>query len=97
MKQVSDEEMDHLIDEGEDLSDYMDLENATHFYPQADDPKTVNLTLPTWLVSYLDSEAKRRGIARKALINCVLVDWADTTYRNTHSLSASQGPSPRQA
>jgi len=43
----------------------------------ADWTKRVNLDIPAWAVHELDQEAKRKGIARQALIKTWLIDQLD--------------------
>lgn len=74
MKTAKAEELDKMFDNGEDMSEYMDLEHITSVNPQ---PKQISISLPQWLVNSLDNEAHRRGVARKAIINTALVEWVD--------------------
>lgn len=65
------------FDAGKDVLDYFDTENPLIEEPDPSEPKQVSITIPLWLVNWLDQEAARRGIARKAVINTALVEWSD--------------------
>ena len=65
------------FDAGEDVLDYFDTESPNVEHPDAYATRQLSITLPNWLVESLDAEAKRRGIARKAIINTALVEWID--------------------
>lgn len=58
-------EFDRRFDDGEDMSDYLDWENARRINQE---PRRVNVDFPTWMVSSMDAEADRLGISRQALI-----------------------------
>lgn len=65
------------FDAGKEVLDYFDTNNPILEEPSSESPKQISITLPAWLVDFLDAEAKRRGVARKAIINTALVEWAD--------------------
>lgn len=58
-------EFDRRFDDGEDMSDYLDWENARRINQE---PRRVNVDFPTWMVNSMDAEADRLGISRQALI-----------------------------
>jgi hypothetical protein len=59
-------ELDKIFDDGdEDILPYLDLSKAVRPGHLA---KRVNVDFPNWMVSRLDHEAKRLGVARQALI-----------------------------
>lgn len=88
MKEITAEEFDEMFDDGEDVTPYLDLENAALYNNQ----KTrATITLPEWLVYRLDEEADRRAISRSAMINVVLVGWADSLTRRGHD-QTGDGP-----
>ena len=64
-KTISAEEFDRRFDDGEDVSEYLDLSRACRPNLQ---PKRVNVDFPTWVVNGLDREAQRLGVTRQALI-----------------------------
>ena len=60
------EELDEIFDTGEeDILPYLDLSKAVRPGHKA---KRVNVDFPEWMVSQLDHEANRVGVARQALI-----------------------------
>jgi hypothetical protein len=65
---ISTEEFDRRFEAGEDMSEHIDWNNAI---------KKVNLDIPVWAIKAIDEEAKRRGIARQALIKMWLIDRVD--------------------
>lgn len=78
-KPITVEEFDAKFDAGEDISEYFDFENVRVFAPGEDDalnltPQKVNVDFPSWVVSALDREANRIGIARQALIKTWIVE-----------------------
>lgn len=58
-------EFDQRFDDGEDMSDYLDLSSARRPNQEA---RRVNVDFPAWMVTSLDREADRLGISRQALI-----------------------------
>ena len=74
-RMISGEEFDKLFDEGSDEIDkYIDWNSVRRVDLQ---PKRVNADIPQWMVGRLDSEAKRRGVTRQALIKMWLADRLD--------------------
>ena len=74
MTAISTDEFDRRFDDGEDLEDCLDMSNPIVHKAKA--PRII-ITPPDWVINVLDSEAEHRGISRKAMINCVLAEWAD--------------------
>ena len=73
------EELDRIFDEGkEDILPYLDLARAVRPGHQA---KRVNVDFPAWLVSRLDREADRLGVARQALIKIWIAERLSQTKR----------------
>jgi transposase len=64
-KTISAEEFDRRFDDGEDVSEYLDLSSLRRPNLEA---KRVNVDFPAWMVSGLDKEARRLGVTRQALI-----------------------------
>lgn len=79
MEDITDEEFDRKFDAGEDLSEYFDMESPT--IRDGKGTARLMITIPDWLLEFLDDEADRRNMARKAVINWILVDWADEQRR----------------
>ena len=59
------EEFDKKFDEGEDVSQYLDLSKARR---PIQEHKKVNVDFPLWMVQRLDKEARRLGVPRQAII-----------------------------
>lgn len=73
-KPISAEEFDRRFDDGEDMGDYIDWSSAKR---PALEIKRVNVDFPQWMIARLDTEAKRRGVTRQALIKMWLADRLD--------------------
>jgi hypothetical protein len=58
-------EFDKRFDEGEDISQYLDL---TKVRRPGQEQKRVNVDFPLWMVRLLDKEAKRLGVPRQSII-----------------------------
>jgi hypothetical protein len=59
------EEFDKKFDEGEDVSQYLDVSKARR---PVQAQKRVNVDFPLWMVHLLDKEAKRLGVPRQSII-----------------------------
>ena len=64
-------EFDDKFDEGEDISEYLDLARATR--PEQEQ-KRVNIDFPLWMIHLLDKEAKRLGVPRQSIIKVWLAE-----------------------
>lgn len=72
---ITTEEFDRLFDEGsDDIDQYLDWSTARR--PNLE-TRRVNVDIPVWMIARLDLEAKRRGVARQALIKMWLTDRLD--------------------
>ncbi|MGM0581843.1 MAG: type II toxin-antitoxin system BrnA family antitoxin [Bacteroidota bacterium] len=58
-------EFDNKFDNGEDISEYLDLENAVR---ATNKPKRVSIDFPEWMVTELDKVSKRLGVTRQSVI-----------------------------
>lgn len=58
-------EFDRKFDEGEDLSQYLDISEARR---SGQEQKRVNVEFPLWMLQQLDKEAKRLGVPRQSII-----------------------------
>jgi len=58
-------ELDEKFDEGEDISEDLDMTKARR--PQQEQ-KRVNVDFPIWMIQQLDKEAKRLGVPRQSII-----------------------------
>ena len=70
-KYISAEELDRRFDDGDDISEYIDWSTAVR---PGLVTKRVNVDVPAWMVQGLDSEARRVGITRQALIKVWLAE-----------------------
>lgn len=68
---ITAEEFDQRFDAGEDISDFLDWENAKR---PGLDQKRVNVDLPVWMISSLDLEAKRIGVTRQSIVKVWLAE-----------------------
>ena len=59
------EEFDTKFDEGEDVSQHLDISKARR---PVQEQKRVNVDFPLWMIQLLDKEAKRLGVPRQSLI-----------------------------
>ena len=64
-KYITASEFDEKFDAGEDISEYLDIDNAKR--PELEQKK-VSVNLPSWMVDRLDHEAKKMGITRQSVI-----------------------------
>lgn len=87
------EDIDRMADEGEDMTAHIRMgtisQPGLRDAEGADQPRQVNATIPAWLVQWLDAEAARRGVARKAVINTAIVEWADEQRERAARLAAT--------
>jgi len=65
MKKITAEELDKKFDNGEDISEYMDLSTIRKPNKKL---KRVNIDFPEWVVASLDREATRLGVSRQSLV-----------------------------
>ena len=64
-KSMKAEEFDKKFDNGEDITDYLDIEKARR---PGLEQKRVNVDFPKWIIHSLDKEAKRLGVTRQSII-----------------------------
>jgi len=64
-KYMKAEEFDKKFDEGQDVTEYYDIENAKR--PEQEQ-KRVNVDFPIWMIKSLDKEARRLGVTRQSII-----------------------------
>lgn len=65
------EEFDKKFDEGEDVSQVLDISKARR---PVQDQKRVNVDFPLWMIQLLDKEAKRLGVPRQSIIKLWVAD-----------------------
>jgi hypothetical protein len=64
-KYITGKEFDEKFETGEDLSEYLDLDNARR--PELD-KKKININLPAWMINQVDEQAKKMGTSRQAIL-----------------------------
>lgn len=64
-KEITAEDFDRLVDSGESIMEYIDLDTAEKF---------VQVSFPLWMLAAIDKEANKLGIARQAMIKVWLND-----------------------
>lgn len=62
---ISATELDAKFDAGEDMRPYFDFDNPRR---PGLEQRRVNVDFPAWMVTSLDSEARRMGVTRQAII-----------------------------
>ncbi len=67
-------EFDRAFDEGEDLTERLDLEKARR--PNYE-TRRVNVDFPDWMIRALDQESQRLGVSRQALIKLWIANQLD--------------------
>ena len=70
-KHIKAEELDHLFDEGGDISAYIDADSIKRINAAV---QRVNLDLPTQVVERIDAEARKIGVPRQSLIKVWLAE-----------------------
>ncbi len=80
-------EFDAKFDAGEDISEYLDVENARVYRPGEEEldltPTKVNVDFPRWMVEGLDNAADRVGVPRQSLIKMWLAERLEGASRPT--------------
>lgn len=72
-KKITGEQFDEMFDNGEDMSEYLDLEHPIiEHHPPLE--KRVTFTMPAWMVGELDQEARKLAISRNAIVNVLLAE-----------------------
>lgn len=73
-KTIAAKQFDRKFDKGDDLSDYLNFEEAVVV-------KRINLDMPQWLLDALDREALKLNVSRQAIIKM----WLSEKLEQTHS------------
>lgn len=71
MKKITAQEFDKKFDNGEDISEYLDLSKATRLKDikkLKTETKKINVDFPEWVIESLDREAKKIGVTRQSII-----------------------------
>lgn len=69
---ITAEEFERRFEAGEDISQFMDLENAQR---PGRDAQRVNVDFPRPFLAEIDQESKRIGVTRQAWIKTVIADY----------------------
>lgn len=64
-------EFDTKFDDGEDITDFLDLSQAR--YPGYEQ-QHIDVDFPTWMIAALDQEARRLGVTRQSIIKIWIAD-----------------------
>ena len=59
------EEFDRKFDEGEDITEFLDLDKSNRHCTKN---RRVNVDFPTWMIQSLDREARKLGVTRQSII-----------------------------
>ncbi|MBW6459639.1 MAG: BrnA antitoxin family protein [Bacteroidales bacterium] len=59
------EEFDKKFDDGQDISAFLDLQNAER---PGHGSKRINVDFPVWMIRLMDKESKRLGVTRQSII-----------------------------
>ena len=70
-KTIDAAEFDAKFDRGEDITEYLDFSKAKR---SGQEQKPVEIDFPVWMISALDSEARRLGVTREAIIKVWLAE-----------------------
>ena len=80
------EEFDRRFDNGEDMTDYLDLSTVR----RPNQIRRVNVDFPTWVIEALDREAARLGVTRQSIIKVWI---GDRLSQNAAACPAEPPPS----
>ena len=75
------EEFDKMFDDGEDITQLLDLSSAER---PNQEQKRVNVDFPKWMVNQLDMEARRIGVTRQSIIKMWLAERLERTHQKAH-------------
>ena len=85
---ITAEEFDRLFDDGEDISVYLDWDNARR---PGLEPRRVKVDLPSWMISELDKQASLIGVTRQSIIKVWLSERIKTE-KSERSRAANLAP-----
>ena len=75
-KSIKAETFDKTFDNGEDISEFLDLKKATR---PGLEQKRVNVDFPLWMIQMLDNEARRLGVTRQSIIKIWIAEKLEST------------------
>lgn len=70
---MDDKSIDELFDEGVDMTQFI-VEDSITFPGLDSTPRKINISMPEWLISDLDREARYLAVPRQAVINMWLAE-----------------------
>ena len=73
------DEFDKAFDDGEDITEALDLENAQRPGLKS---KRVNVDFPEWMLNLLDQESKKLGITRQSIIKVWIAEKLKATAKS---------------
>jgi hypothetical protein len=76
-KFIKAEEFDKKFDTGEDITEYLEINNAIRI---GEKQKRVNVDFPVWMIQSLDREAKRLGVTRQSIIKFWIAEKLNEKY-----------------
>jgi hypothetical protein len=74
------EEFDKKFDDGEDVTDNLDLSAAKR---KMHKQKRINVDFPLWMIESLDKEASRIGVTRQSIIKLWLAERLENSTKKT--------------
>lgn len=79
MKSISTEEFDRRFDDGEDMDEYLDIDNpvVTVGCIPKDSSRKTTMNMPTWVLEEADLLAAHMAISRNAVINMWACEMAE--------------------
>ena len=77
MKEIKAEELDRMFDEGEDISEYMDMSSVRKLDVHTSQTRRVALDMGDEAIARLDVFATRYGVTRQSLIKIWLMERMD--------------------
>ena len=77
------EEFDAKFDNGEDITEFLDLSKASR---PGHEQKRVNVDFPIWMIEALDHEARRLGVTRQSIIKVWIAERLENIHRTTRNV-----------
>ena len=71
MSKITAKEFDEKFDNGEDITEHLNFENAVRLKDiktLKTETRKVNVDFPEWIIESLDKEAKKIGVTRQSII-----------------------------
>ncbi len=90
MKMITAKEFDKKFDDGEDITEYLDLSSAIKLKDVKKlktETKKVNVDFPEWIINSLDEEAKKIGVTRQSIIKVWIAERLKEETKNIQKVS----------